>query len=70
MTKIIARIVCTALLLGAIPGLALAADKSDNSSQSSSSMTTSQHVGAAGQAADISGGDMIRGCSPSTTPCK
>ncbi|MFZ0695025.1 MAG: hypothetical protein WAN51_12930 [Alphaproteobacteria bacterium] len=62
MTKIIARIVGAALLLGALPGLALAAENSAKS--------TTQATGASGHAADISGGDMTHGCSPSTTPCK
>lgn len=62
MTKIIARIVCAALLLGAIPGLALAAENNSKS--------TNQVRGVSGHAADISGGDMTHGCSPSTTPCK
>lgn len=62
MTKILARIVCAAVLLGAIPGLALAAGNSAKS--------TSQVRGVSGHAADINGGDMAHGCSPTTTPCK
>ena len=62
MTKILARIVFATALLGAIPGLALAA--------SNSSKSTSQAIGASSHAADTSGGDMSHGCSPATTPCK